>query len=464
MRPSGAGSAAIRQPVIAARDHARTSCPTRSRRGRSSRAIRASTSASGIGRPAIGGGHAMRRTGIEASSHAVRRLHVGGARTGASADGASTIATLAGKPPSARRARSGVPAAAVPRILAGPLARPSRDPAGGAMSGSAIDGRFRSRPEVHDQQRDRRRWSSREKPEDERRSRESTAPSTPPARWPRNAACSARSAQQIAVQRVGGGVGLALGEVELASLERRSARRDRRASAGPRNAATLGNCAQEFGAALSNRCGQLRSKSAKYRNGAGRREFLSLEQHRRAGRQQQVARSSRATGRGSSADGRAARAPNWPPDRGSAGRRRSGCGGRSSAGVPRGLPLPVVVLALEQVAVLRGGDELLRRRRACRCSTPRPARSAPPSRCDGSRRSTARRGRSRPCAAGRTSRVSCGSFSATMIVRRLRRLLADAIADRRHHVRVATRRRSAAWRRAAGRRGETRRSSSRRWR
>ena len=94
------------------------------------------------------------------------------------------------------------------------------------------------------------------------------------------------------------------------------------------------------------------------------------------------------------------------------------------------------MLALKEVAVLRRRDELLRRRRECRCSTPRRARSARPSRCDGSRRSTARRGRSRPRAAGRTSRVSCGSFSATMtIVRRAARLARTRVADRRQDVR-----------------------------
>ena len=102
------------------------------------------------------------------------------------------------------------------------------------------------------------------------------------------------------------------------------------------------------------------------------------------------------------------------------GDERAPAAGRAP-GVPRRLLLPAVALALVQEAVLRGRDELLRRARGSRCSRPRCGRSARPRRCGGSRRSTARPGRSRPARGGRTSRASCGSFSATTRIGRGRR-------------------------------------------
>ena len=227
----------------------------------------------------------------------------------------------------------------------------------------------------------------------------------------------APQAQEVAVERDRVGVALGFAPVELAALEAVAGFRIGKPPLHLRRRDAW-KLAHEGVPAVANEPRQLRLVIGEIEERRRRLELLALEQHRRRKASAGRAPSAPGRGRGSSAGAAARRVPSSRPGRGSAGRRRTRRGGRSRPGVPRRLLLPGVALALEQEAVLRRGDELLRRalvvlviglvapgRRDRRAS-------------GGSRRSRARRGRSRRCSGGRRSFACCGSFSPTTTIDR----------------------------------------------
>ena len=201
----------------------------------------------------------------------------------------------------------------------------------------------------------------------------------------------------------------------------------------------------ELRAAVAHRGGERRGVIGEEPPRLGGAVLLALEQERHLGAEQQQ-RGQRAQRR-RDRSARCSRSPNaelatwsWFSRKWTnrVGARRRG------SGVPRGLLLPRIQLALVQEAALDRRHELLRRCRGSRAGRPRCSPvSGDHARRGGSRRSTARRGRAalrrrphaagRPAARSRRPRRSCGRAPAASRDRRAiaaEHVLGRAVVDR----------------------------------
>ena len=299
--------------------------------------------------------------------------------------------------------------AAIRRRLAAPHHSPSR-PDGGASSGSRAGVKSRSQPRfttAGDPPCDRVKIAQQQRPRAEHRA---FRPVRPRAREHR---IVAPQREQIAVQRVGLGVALAFAPNRASQRSKVVAlRRRRQHRARPRSSVRLGNCARNSTRPWSTAVGEVGLVIGEIQERARRRELLSLEQHRR-----RRARAASSAVSARCAPGLATLVQPLPERRvrhlivvleKRDERVRRQIERRRAAA----LLLPGVPLALIEVAEPRARHELLRACPGSRDSTPRGVRSAPPSRCDASRRSTARRRHSRrdpararsPCPAARFRR------------------------------------------------------------
>jgi hypothetical protein len=168
---------------------------------------------------------------------------------------------------------------------------------------------------------------------------------------------SAPEPDQVAVQGVNRIVGVALGEVKLAALERVGVGGVQE-HGHPLAGADAGELREELGAALAHRPAELPLVVGEVQKWRGRGELLTLEEHRCARREEQERRhGAEAAGTGRPMQALAAdrvRDLIVVLDEGDEGRGRQIEGGRAAP-----LPLPLVPLPLVKVAILDGGDELL---------------------------------------------------------------------------------------------------------
>ena len=326
---------------------------------------------------------------------------------------------LAGQAPAVRRSRAGPSRR---RRSAGPRstrARVQRRPSGGASSGSGAGLEVQVAAEVHEQQpvvAVRRRRSAATNA-----SGPSTAPSSP-SRALRGGAPGPRGAARSRSRCRRTGLGVASRAPRGRACSARTSRGSRGIGRG-RRPTRAGEAAE------------LREELA-----APRRAPASPARALVVGEVEERRRRPRtpAPGRASACPGPSSRSAVIARQRAGAGQLRAARrpraelatwswfwrkvtnagGGRPNAGVPAPLaPARRTAAPGRGSRTCSGRDELLRRAAVVGVVGLVAAGEGDHARCGGSRRSRARRGRSRPRSAGRTSRVCCGSFSATMMMR-----------------------------------------------